>query len=249
MMQKNIYPKVKIQILNEDVLVDKIYGLINQTSDINFAKKLVLDIDDKLIKEIWKKNFEKVKNKILIFIHKKRSKNLAKNLALLQSLWDKENDLYFYNLKEFFDIEIKDETFFCYLTDRIVGNYGLKNDFVVRINDDLKNSIYIMKEEIFHLIYWRFWRKIFHSKNKMPFAIKNEKKFFTTWKISELLPEYAFFLHAKNREKSFPWLFEVKNLTDSIFKNSENLKEFIIKLHKLNKIDQVKGGLKNEQKF
>jgi len=236
MMHQETLPKLKIEILSDESTAERIFYLLKQIDPSN-AKRFVFDISLDLAEEIEKTDeFDSLKNKLIEFVSKNSDKNLPEKIKVLQEIWDKKNDNYFKQMETFFETKIKTPLFIGYATNLMVGNYGRTNDFVIRLKDNnLDQAIYIILEEILHLIYWDFWKKTFNTQEENPRSVKKDTgKLLSNWEISELIPEYAFYPEkSSGREKSYPWITSIRKIVDPLWKNKTNFKDFLIQLHNL----------------
>ena len=234
-------PKVKLQVANPEFLSRRIFSLIKNI-DIENANKYVFNISISLAKNIQKaKEYKEVKETIISFILNKQEPELIQKTKTLQDVWNKQNERYFLHLKNVLETDFELDTFYGYTTNIMVGNYGDKKDFIVRITDDLKISVYIIMEEVLHLVYWSIWDELFDKKiRNSKLYMKDNEKGISIWKISEIIPEYVFKLDPSSRSKSYPWIPELRKILDPLWQKKKSFKDFIIKAHKL--YDLTKGS-------
>ncbi len=227
-------PKVKLQPANPEFLSKRIFSLIKNIK-IEDCNKYVFDIPVSLAKDIQHaKEYEEIKEAIINFILNKQDSELIRKTKTLQDVWDKQNKRYFLHLKKILETDFKQEIFYGYVTNIMVGNYGDENDFIIRITDNLQVSAYIIMEEILHLVYWPIWDELFDKEvRSSELYTKDNEEGLSIWKISETIPEYVFNLDASNRAKSYPWLSEARKILDPLWQKKKNFKDFLIETHKL----------------
>ena len=191
-----------------------------------------------LIKELVKrKRFtEKIKLKIIEELPSNDTKVLKKYLKRIRDRWKRVEGDFFKEIQKIFGFRRR--RFICYITKNVCGMYLNKNKIVLPYYKLKENEIiYVIAEELLHIYYWDYMKKLKY-KIKDPWEIKGKK--WNCWHISEIIPEYllvnnpTFFKYGWNkikRERGYPWIPAIKNISDPIWKKSESFREFIIKLH------------------
>ncbi len=231
-------PKVKFEVADSKILAGRIWGFVRHSSSFEVCKNRVFKLNQELFQKIKiAENFEEIENDILGFVKANTEENLKQKTIALQKNWDKINDKFFTRINNFFNVELPSKEFIGYTTDLMIGNYGEDNEFVVRLTDNLEVALFVAMEEIFHLVYWSYWKRIFGDANQKPWLLREDSKnSLSVWKISEVIPEYFFDFKGKpsRREKSYPWLIQAKKLLNPLWQESNsNLELFLIKSHKL----------------
>jgi len=103
----------------------------------------------------------------------------------------------------------------------------------------LNTSTEIVAEEIMHIYYWNFIEKELKWKIKDPWEVKGRK--WRAWHIAELVPEYVliedkelkeYWLDKIDRSIGYPWIPELRKISDPIWNNKKSIKDFLIKLHR-----------------
>lgn len=227
-------PKVKLKVGKPKFIAKRIFDLIKDLNvdDVKEINRFVFDFPNTLAFKIREtNNFNVVKNEIKKFVEMKTAKDIKEKTKKLQKIWNLKNDKYFNLLKKVLETKIKYKTYIGYTTNVMVGNYGEKNDFIVRIAENLDESVYIIAEEILHLVYWDIWRKTFKNIPRPWLLRKENKKGISVWKISEVIPEYVFNMKS-SRKRSYNWIPAVKKALDPLWKKRKNFKDFLLKAHR-----------------
>lgn len=225
-------PKIKLKPGKPEFIAKRIFNLIKNV-DLDITHKFVFNISEKLAEKIkQEKDFSDIKSEIIKFVEKETDINLEEKTSKLQKIWNKKNDAYFSHLKKKLETDFKFKEYIGYTANVMVGNYGGDNKFIIRISEKLDDSVYIIAEEVLHLVYWDIWKRTFDKNIEKPWLLnKDNDKGLSVWKISETIPEYIFNIDS-SREKSYKWLPEVKKILDPLWKNRKSFKDFLIKAHK-----------------
>ncbi|MEM4330752.1 MAG: hypothetical protein QW273_01965 [Candidatus Pacearchaeota archaeon] len=215
-----------------DIFISKVIFELIKEVDVNEVNKVVFNSKISLIKNIKKaEKFEEVKEEILKFVRENTLKDLKEKTEKIKEEWLKKEEIFFSHLKKIFNIEKIEENFFGYTTNLTVGNYGEDKTFVVRVSENIQESIFVIAEEITHLVYWDIWRKVFKKNLKNPWKLKKEnQRGLSVWKISETIPEFVFKLN-NEREKFYPWLRDTKRELKTLWENRKNFEDFLRRSH------------------
>lgn len=230
-------PKIKIIEASEEFIAEMAYGLIKAAKSFEQGKRLVFGLNKELFYLVHNSNsFEDIGEKMLKYVRDNTNKELVKSKSeILQSMADDFSRRFFERIKNILGCEFYYEEFIGNATDISAGSYCDDNQFVVGIREDLDISSFVIAEEILHIIYWKYWKDIFGKEIEHPWLIERESKNgLSTWKISETIPEYFFdFKNGSGREKSYPWIGEVKKILDPLWEKKKDFREFLIEAHKL----------------
>ncbi len=199
------------------------------------SKKLNLQLKKEIAKEI--KLSKNEKEEIINFM-RKFTKFWALNVE----------DLFFTEIKNCFSNKYLQQAYVCYPTKKVCGAYFGKKEITIIFKiqksklSECEFASVVLAEEILHLVYWELWQKIYKRKIKDIDEIFDiEGKKWSCWHIAEVLPEYILIQskkfrklnwHKDNRSKGYPWIPSLKRILDPLWKNSENVEEFIIEAHK-----------------
>lgn len=254
--------KVKFKTHSKKKLAEFIWDLKNSFPEENLKERdnnpcIHIDFSEDLIKKILdsKKLNPVLKRKIVkeIKILDSEKKEIKEFIKGFEKFWRKEVEkIYFLEMKRIFGKKYLEKEYFCYPTKKVTGAYFGKNEITIIWNPlkkETKNklnknefSAIVLAEEILHLIYWELWQEIYNREIKNideVFEIEGIK--WSCWHVAEIIPEYIlvqnnlfkrFNWDKDNRSRGYPWIPELKNTLDPIWKNSKDIKEFIIKAHK-----------------
>lgn len=235
MLINKMEQKVIIKAGNPELIAERIFGMMKRI-DINDCHKFVYGLPLTLAEETKNaENFEDIREKLTRFVEKSCDKSLSEKTNKLKEMWAEKEDKYFNLIRKTFGYECPYDKFFGYTNNVLVGSYGDKNDFVIRMEEDWNVPFYSIMEEIFHIIYWDFWRKVFKNNDTQPWLLKkSENAEFSAWEISEVIPEYVFdFKGNSGREKFYTWLPRAKKILNNLWNNKKSFADFLIKAHRL----------------
>lgn len=204
------------------------------------------DIPKKIANEIVTsaKLTKRLRKKIISLIgnYKKIDKNIIKNL---QNFWDKNlNDLFFNEMEKYMP-GCSSKRYTCYVSDKIVGSYfERENEITIDFNgkEDISKVSFFVAEEILHLVYWRFWKKIFNKNLSLEERFDIGSKKINGWLISEIIPEYLlvknknfekFGWNKIDRSKGYKWIRKLRKKIDPLWGEKKDFSEFVIKVHSL----------------
>jgi hypothetical protein len=141
--------------------------------------------------------------------------------------------------------------FICYMTNILPGAYFDSYlitipyyEYCERKNEREKVSFisFILAEEILHLTYYDLWKKIFNKKWNLKKII--DELWYTNnwkiWKMGEMIPEYLLVENSKfrvfgwdkiDRIKAYPWIKEFRKISDPLWKNKKDFRDFVIRIH------------------
>jgi len=246
--------KVTFKIANEEEVMK--FLLEFSEEEIKNEKFISLPLDKEMREKISKKKLsEKDKKNLKEQIRDFMAKNMPEMKLLLEKVevfWNKEASSEFFKEIEIITGKRVDEDFICYMTNIFPGMYFDK--YLVTIpyykkykeisqEEVLSEVSFILAEEIFHLIYYDIWKGVFNKNWSLQEIVDRlwYKNDWILWKIGEIAPQYIlienpvfkkFGWNKINRIKSYPWIIELKKISDPIWENKKNFADFIVKIHK-----------------
>jgi len=241
--------KVIFKQLNPEKFAELIFDMKECISAENLHREdscFHFDIPEEIAKEII--NSEKLTkelNEKIIYLIKDYKEVEEKIIHRIQDFWDKEVERIFFKEMEKHMPNCSDSEYICYVTDKMVGSYFEESREVVLNLMKGKNEAWlssIVAEEILHLIYWKFWSKIFNKEMTLEerFDIGNEGV--NGWMISEIIPDYLliennvfkkFGWDKIDRSKGYRWIRNLRKRVDPLWVEKKDFSDFIIKVHKL----------------
>lgn len=251
--------KIKFKLHSKKKLAEFVYDLRNSFPQENLSERnnnpcIHINFSEKLVRKIL--DSEKLDNKLKREIEReinlnseevKRTKEFIKDF---KKYWNNNiNAIFFQEMGNTFGKKYIQKKYSCYPTDKVTGAYFGKEEITIAINPRLETklnkfeySAVVLAEEILHLIYWKLWQEIYNKKidfiDKI-FDIGGPR--WSCWHIAEVLPDYLlvknnafekFNWHKDNRAIGYTWIPKIRKELDSVWKNSKDMKEFIIKSHK-----------------
>lgn len=148
-------------------------------------------------------------------------------------------------MKKIFGIK-KNKKYVCYLNNCVVSAYFGNNEvsltyFNKNKKRRIETSTFVIGEEILHLIYFDYIRKIFNKNFSFDeiYDLGNDE--YSGWHLTELMPEYLlvqnlsfkkFGWNKMDREKEgYSWISRIREKTDKFY-NKKDFKNFILEIHK-----------------
>jgi|TARA_B100001971_G_scaffold207554_1_gene227891 hypothetical protein len=251
--------RIEFKIHTKQKLAEFVWDLRNSFPKENLSERnnnpcIHMNLSKNLVEKILKSNRlnYNLKKEIIkdIKISEKDKKEIKKFIKKFELFWNsKIETIFFSEVKRIFGKKYIRRKYICYPTNKIVGAYFGKNEISIIFNSKSKKSLspqefssIVLAEEIVHLIYWKLWQEIYNVKiNNIDEIFDIEGPKWSCWHIAELLPEYLLIENDKfkkfnwdkdNRCKGYPWIPKFKKILDPVWKESKNIKEFIIKSHK-----------------
>lgn len=199
-----------------------------------YRKVINIDLPDKLVQDICKKDFEEIKEELITEIKKYHDlEKLNKFKKELESYWNPLNDLFFDSLKKITGFDLKYQEYTAQITKIIRGSYGTRNNIYTNSKEKVKLSGQVVAEEILHLHYWDIFRKTIKD-IKMPWKINNE-----IWEISEVVPEFVLtdnffkpFGWGKDLHRTYNFIEKWQKKLIPIWENKKDFADFVIKINK-----------------
>ncbi len=161
--------------------------------------------------------------------------------------WKKVEKVFFKEIKKIMPLKLK-KKYICYISNSVINAYYKDNEISLKYQSFSKLNIEkvmtyvtsIVAEEILHLIYFKYWNKIFdlnYSPMKV-FDLGTDE--YSGWHISEIVPEFilvdnlAFKKYGWdkiNRTAVYFWIPKLKKKLKSLWVKG-NFKNFLIESHK-----------------
>lgn len=228
----------------------KVSELIFDLKDENKDRRCIFiplpeDLKQKLIsrKRLSKKLRKEIEEKAQDFVEKDR-KELLFFIKKIRKVWNKISLIYFKEVEKILEEKFA-KKYVCYVTNAIIGAYFIKGELKNTIssgtcrpydNQALSRAIYTIAEELLHLIYWKKWSKVFNKKysNKI-----YEGKKWSSWHISEVVPEYVlkenktFRKFGWHKMKGYLFCHRLRKATDPLWKNKKNFSSFLVEAHRV----------------
>lgn len=235
LVKKMKKPKINFVIPTYEEVALKIFYIINGGRD--YKKVVLANIPQELVDKCIEKRFPEVKEELIKFV--KNYHNIEKlndSKKELEEAWKPLNDLFFNNLKNIMDVNKFEESYDALLTTLIRGSYTTENKVFVNFIPGIERTIFILAEEILHLVYWDLFRELFDgrlSDEKCPWTINK-----AIWEISETIPDFVLtensfekFGWGKNLNRNYQFIKSLKEKLNPFWKNRKNFQEFLIKIH------------------
>lgn len=207
--------------------------------ELFYAKKLTPELKEKLIKEIERKMSS-------------QKKEMNKFLNRVKSKWSEIEEIFFNEMKKFFEFE-NNRKFYCYINNCVVSSYFDENEisliYFKEFNKDLNKNekggllveaTFTIAEEILHLLYFDYIRKIFNKNFTFEEIYDLGNDNYSGWHLVELIPEYLlvgnpsfkkFGWNKIDRQKQgYFWISKIRKKTDLIFRKN-NFRDFIKKIY------------------
>lgn len=241
--------KVMFKQLNPEKFAEFIFDMKECISADELNRRdscFSFDIPKELAKEIIssKQLTDGLKEKIIFLI--KNIKQIDKEtIRRIQDFWNKKvNNIFFQEMEKYMP-RCSASEYICYVTNKMVGSYFERdNEIVMKFKSDKDKSwlASVVAEEVLHLIYWKFWKKLFNKNMSLDerFDIGNDDV--NGWSISEIIPNYLLIENDSfkslrwfdiDRSKGYKWIIELKEKLDPLWKEKKDFSDFIIKAHKL----------------
>lgn len=244
--------KVIFKIANEKEIMKFILDLSKEEIKNKKFLRLPLkkEIKNKILsKSLNKKDKEKLEEDIKEFVSKDAEKMIFL-LAKIEKHWNNNISNTFFKEMENIMKEKINKKFICYITNIFPGTYF--DNYLVTLpyyehyggKKEREMESFILAEEILHLIYYDLWKKIFNKKWNLKKIIDelwhiNNRKI---WKIGEIIPEYLLVQNPKfkiygwdkiDRVKAYPWIKKFRKISDPLWENKKNFRDFIIRIHEV----------------
>ena len=204
------------------------------------------DIPKNIVKEIIdsEKLTAKLKEKIISLLSdfKKIESSAIKEL---QYFWEEKVNYLFFREMEKIMPDCSDSEYICYVTNKMIGSYFEKeNEIVVDLvkEKDMAYHSSIIAEEILHLIYWKFWRRLFDKDMALNERFDIGNADINGWSISEIIPDYLLIENKSfenlgwdtiDRSKGYSWIKKIRKKLDLLWLEKKDFGDFVIKSHSL----------------
>lgn len=251
--------KVQFKLPSKEKLAEFVYDLRNSFPKENLKDRnnnpcIHINFSDKLIDKMLTSKKLTLQLKKAIAREVKQSKSNKEDLKQfnkqIQYYWDTNvNELFFNEMIRIFSKKYIQKQYLCYPTNKVTGSYLGKNEIsliydakVIGVLNQNEFASIVLAEEILHLIYWELWQDLYkikiHDIDEI-FALEGPK--WSCWHIAELIPEYLLIENTKfrklnwnkdDRAKGYRWIPQLRKVLDPVWKDSKNIRDFIIKSHK-----------------
>jgi len=192
-----------------------------------------------------------LKKKLMVEIKTKIDSQKEEMVLFLEEIkkeWKKIEKTYFEEMKNIFSIK-KDKKYICYLNNCVVSAYFENNEvsltYFEKFKKDKKKmveySTFAIGEEILHLIYFDYIRKLFNKNFSFEEVYDWGNDEYSGWHLVELMPEYLlvhnpvfkkFGWNKIDREKEgYFWISRIRKKTDKNY-NKKDFEKFILEIHK-----------------
>ncbi len=255
--------KVKFEIASPEKVAEFIYDLRDTLDKSNLKQKggsqcIFIDFDPILKEELFyaKELTLKLKEKLTREIKKKidfQREKMDRFLDKIKREWKQIEEIYFKEMKKFFEFK-EDKIFYCYINNCVVGSYFGENEISLPYFQEFEKELeknreknlfseatFIIAEEILHLLYFDYIRKLFGRNFSFEEIYDMGNDDYSGWHLAELMPEYLlvhnpvfkeFGWNKINREEQgYFWIIDLRKKIDPLFKE-KSFKDFIIEIHK-----------------
>lgn len=254
--------KVEFKIAPPEKIAEYIYDLRHTLDKSKLEQRgglgcIFVELNPKLKKELFysKKLTPSLKKKLIDNIKIKLNSQIEEMSLFLEEIkkeWKKIEMIYFKEMENIFEIK-ENKKYICYLNNCVVSAYFGDNEISLTYFEKFKenkkkilqDSTFVIGEEILHLIYFDYLRKIFNKNLSFEEVYGWGSDEYSGWHLVELMPEYLlvenpsfkkFGWNKINREKEgYFWIPKIRKKTDKIY-NKKNFKKFIFEIHKPLKI-------------
>ncbi|MCR4284652.1 MAG: hypothetical protein NUV97_01245 [archaeon] len=249
-------PKIKFSIPKPEKAAEFVYSLKENLGGTlgdakeryeNEAECIFIPLSKSLVERmiLSKKLTPKLReelSKIITPILERKKEKLEGMIVKIERLWGEVGSSYWEEIENYFPGMFEKE-YNAYLTNVVCGAYFGKNEVTIPLykGENEKLFVYVMAEELLHLVYWKFLEKLF-GKEKTEFMWKSGKKKWNAWNISEVIPEYILINNPKfqklgwrkfDRTTHYPWLDDLKEILNPLWEKKTSFKDFVIKSYKV----------------
>lgn len=205
------------------------------------AERLTVELKEKLKKIAEKKLNEK----------EKELKDFKKEV---EDYWREIEENYFEEIQKNIPISLEKE-YICYINNCVVSSYFNNNEISLTYFEEFSRLLkkeekkkllseisFIIAEEVLHLIYFKYWKKIFNLNLTYDKIFDIGTDDYSAWHIAEIIPEFLLVQNSHFKKfgwggidrskRGYFWIPKIKEKLGPLWKSKKNFKDFLIKAHR-----------------
>jgi len=256
--------KIKFEVASSDKIAEFIFDLKDSLEEKALEQRsgspcIFVSLEPEIKKKLFNTKIltEDIKKGLKEIAEKKlneKKQDLQKFKKEIENYWINVEKIYFNELEKNIPIDFEKE-YICYVNNCVVSSYFNNNEISLIYFEEFSKLLkreekqkllseisFIIAEEILHLIYFKYWRKIFGLNINYNEIFDIGSDDYSAWHIAEILPEFLlvenpiftkFGWGKINRaKKGYFWIPKIKEKLDPLWRNKKNFKDFLIKAHK-----------------